>query len=137
MKPSWGPGWIGFGHSYAGDGEYDQAILAYSTAANTMKGSHIPLMCIAGQYLKMNHFQLCDQYLCNASKLCSWDPQLNHEIAVVDFKRGKYEQAIQRFEHILSGDVDSRLQSTVWCNLGQCYLRIKSVFSFTGSQTHS
>ena len=38
LKQDYGLGWIAFGHSFAGDGEYDQAISAYSTAMKLMKG---------------------------------------------------------------------------------------------------
>lgn len=38
MKQDYGFGWICFGHSFAGDGEYDQAINAYATALKLMPG---------------------------------------------------------------------------------------------------
>ena len=38
IDPLHGQAWIGFGHAFALDGEHDQAISAYSTAARILKG---------------------------------------------------------------------------------------------------
>ncbi len=94
-----------------------------------MRGSHIPLVCIAKQYLKMNHFQLCEEYLLLAAKLCSWDPHLEHELAVVYFRLGRYRESIQRFEALVKSSESVLDLPAVFCNLGQCYLRIKCVYS--------
>lgn len=38
MDPQFGAAWLGFGHSFAMDGEHDQAISAYSTSARLFQG---------------------------------------------------------------------------------------------------
>ena len=38
IDPRYEPAWIGFGHSFAIEGEHDQAITAYNTAAKLFKG---------------------------------------------------------------------------------------------------
>ena len=61
MDANFGMAWIGFAHSFAFEGEHDQAISAYSTAAKMFKGwfytlissSHYPAMFIGMQYLAM------------------------------------------------------------------------------------
>ena len=42
MDPHFGPAWIGFAHTFAAEGEGDQAIAAYSTAARLFQGTHLP-----------------------------------------------------------------------------------------------
>ena len=34
----YGPAWLAFGHSFAAEGEHDQAMAAYFTASQLMKG---------------------------------------------------------------------------------------------------
>jgi anaphase-promoting complex subunit 6 len=44
MDPHFGPAWIGFAHSFAAEGEHEQAISAYTTAARLFQGySHLVL----------------------------------------------------------------------------------------------
>ena len=38
MDPHFGPAWIGFAHSFAVEGEHEQAISAYTTAARLFQG---------------------------------------------------------------------------------------------------
>lgn len=38
MNPRFGAAWIGFAHSFASEGEHDQAISAYTTAARLFQG---------------------------------------------------------------------------------------------------
>lgn len=49
LKAQWGPGWIGYGHAIAGEGEYDQAVHAYATASKYMPEYHLPPMFIGSQ----------------------------------------------------------------------------------------
>ena len=43
MDPHFGPAWIGFAHSFAAEGEHEQAISAYTTAARLFQGYAAPL----------------------------------------------------------------------------------------------
>ena len=38
MDPHFGPAWVGFAHSFAVEGEHEQAISAYTTAARLFQG---------------------------------------------------------------------------------------------------
>ena len=38
MDPHFGPAWIGFAHSFAAEGEHEQAISAYTTATRLFQG---------------------------------------------------------------------------------------------------
>lgn len=39
LERTYGPAWIAYGHSFAVESEHDQAMAAYFTAAQLMKGS--------------------------------------------------------------------------------------------------
>jgi anaphase-promoting complex subunit 6 len=53
-----GPAWLAFGHAFAAEGENDQALAAYRTAARLMPGSHIPPTAIAMELIRANNFAL-------------------------------------------------------------------------------
>ncbi len=129
MSPHWGPGWIGYGHAISGEGEYDQAISAYSTASKYMKESHLPPMFIAMQYLQIHNLALAEKFLILACASSSFDPHLENEMGVVHFKNGKYEEAIVRFEKVIKLVGEKDIQNKCWVptlnNLGHAYLRIK------------
>lgn len=38
IDPHYGPAWIGFGHSFALEGEHDQAMAAYATSMKLFQG---------------------------------------------------------------------------------------------------
>ncbi len=42
MDAHFGAAWIGFAHTFAAEGEHDQAVSAYSTAARLFMGTHLP-----------------------------------------------------------------------------------------------
>ena len=47
--------WTGFAHTFAAEGEHDQAIAAYSTAVRLFQGSHLPQLFIGMQHLALNN----------------------------------------------------------------------------------
>lgn len=57
-----GPSWIAFAHSYAYEGEHDQAITAYSTAARHFQGTHLPYLFIGMQHLGLKNVALAEEY---------------------------------------------------------------------------
>ena len=42
LNPNFGNGWIGFAHTFAAEGEHEQAISAYAFAARLFPGTHLP-----------------------------------------------------------------------------------------------
>ncbi|KAJ3081737.1 anaphase promoting complex subunit cdc16, partial [Quaeritorhiza haematococci] len=70
MDPGFGPAWIGFAHSFALDGEHDQAISAYSTAAKLFRGIHLPTMFIGMQHLQLHNLGLAEEFLRIAEHVC-------------------------------------------------------------------
>lgn len=45
LERTYGPAWIAYGHSFAVESEHDQAMAAYFTAAQLMKG-FVDLRCL-------------------------------------------------------------------------------------------
>lgn len=85
-----GPSWIAFAHSYAFEGEHDQAITAYSTALRHFQGTHLPLLFIGMQYLGLANVPLAQEYLEAARKGCEDDPLVMNELGVVADANGQY-----------------------------------------------
>jgi LSD1 subclass zinc finger protein len=45
LDKTWGPAWLAYGHSFAADNEHDQAMAAYFTASQIMKGYVVCIGC--------------------------------------------------------------------------------------------
>lgn len=84
-----GPAWIAFAHSYAYEGEHDQAITAYSTSLRHFQGTHLPLLFIGMQHLGLNNVDLAQEYLLSAMATCQDDPAVYNELGVVEFYKDK------------------------------------------------
>lgn len=55
MNPHSAASWTGFAHTFAAEGEHDQAIAAYSTAVRLFQGSHLPQLFIGMQHLALKN----------------------------------------------------------------------------------
>ncbi|KAL6706280.1 anaphase-promoting complex subunit Cut9 [Coniothyrium glycines] len=128
MDPHFGPAWIGFAHTFAAEGEHDQAISAYSTAARLFQGTHLPQLFLGMQNLHLNNLALSKEYLKTAYELCETDPLLLNEMAVVYFHEEHFPDAIQFFRRALSiseqndADPDSWLPTRI--NLAHALRRL-------------
>jgi anaphase-promoting complex subunit 6 len=128
MDPHFGPAWIGFAHTFAAEGEHDQAISAYSTAARLFQGTHLPQLFLGMQNLQLNNMTLADEYLKTAYNLCNTDPLLLNELGVVCYHKDYLKDAVGMFRAALkiSGDIDSdpRAWIATRANLGHAYRRL-------------
>ncbi|KAK5119864.1 hypothetical protein LTR85_007190 [Meristemomyces frigidus] len=97
MDPHFGPAWIGFAHTFAAEGEGDQAIAAYSTAARLFQGTHLPQLFLGMQEIALDNLAIAREYLTTAYNLCDRDPLLINEIGVCAYKEEDYESAIRHF----------------------------------------
>jgi anaphase-promoting complex subunit 6 len=82
LDSRFGPAWIAFAHSYALEGEHDQAITAYSTAQRHFPGTHLPVLFIGMQHLHLANLSLAKEYLGAAWEMCPSDPLLANELGV-------------------------------------------------------
>ena len=127
MDPHFGPAWIGFAHTFAAEGEHDQAISAYSTAARLFQGTHLPQLFLGMQNLQLNNMTLANEYLQAAHGLCSTDPLLLNELGVVFYHLDHLPEAISIFNSALqiAADIDSdpRAWIVTRANLGHAHRR--------------
>ena len=127
MDPHFGPAWIGFAHTFAAEGEHDQAISAYSTAARLFQGTHLPQLFLGMQNLQLNNMNLANEYLQAANQLCRTDPLLLNEMGVVLYHLDHLAHAIKLFTSALqiAHDIDSdpRAWIATRANLGHAYRR--------------
>ncbi|KAI7301305.1 anaphase control protein cut9, partial [Hortaea werneckii] len=109
MNPAFGAAWIGFAHTFAAEGESDQAIAAYSTAARLFQGTHLPQLFLGMQELALENLVVAREYLTGAWKVCERDPTLVNEMGVCWYKEGEFGAAVRSFElglRILEEDGD-------------------------------
>ena len=130
MDPHFGPAWIGFAHTFAAEGEHDQAISAYSTAARLFQGTHLPQLFLGMQNLQLNNMTLAQEYLNAAHQLCQTDPLLLNELGVVFYHLDHLAPAIQLFTRALTIareiDSDPKAWISTRANLGHAYRRQKN-----------
>lgn len=98
MDPHFGAAWIGFAHTFAAEGESDQAIAAYSTAARLFQGTHLPQLFLGMQEIALGNLTIAREYLTAAWGLCDRDPLLINEIGVVAYLEENFESAVRHFE---------------------------------------
>lgn len=129
MDPHFGPAWIGFAHTFAAEGEHDQAISAYSTAARLFMGTHLPQLFLGMQNHVLNNMTLADEFLKTAYGLCKTDPLLLNEMAVVFYHQDRLPEAVHIFTKALeiAEEIDSDPQVWIWTrsNLGHAYRRLR------------
>uniref|UniRef100_A0A8C6MD45 Cell division cycle 16 n=1 Tax=Nothobranchius furzeri TaxID=105023 RepID=A0A8C6MD45_NOTFU len=96
-KRTYGPAWIAYGHSFAVESEHDQAMAAYFTAAQLMKGCHLPMLYIGLEYGLTNNSKLAERFFSQALSIAPEDPFVIHEVAVVAFQNGDWKTAERLF----------------------------------------
>lgn len=128
MDPHFGPAWIGFAHTFAAEGEHDQAISAYSTAARLFQGTHLPQLFLGMQHLQLSNITLADEYLNTAYTLCKSDPLLLNELGVVLYHKDNLAECVGLFKKALEIAEDIESNPKAWvatrANLGHAYRRL-------------
>ena len=87
MDPRFGPAWIAFAHSFALEGEHEQAVIAYSTSARLFQGSHLPLLFIGMEHIQLYNIALAEEHLQAAYSMCDSDPLLLNELGVLAYHK--------------------------------------------------
>ncbi|KAI0133185.1 TPR-like protein [Hypoxylon sp. NC0597] len=129
MDPHFGPAWIGFAHTFAAEGEHDQAISAYSTAARLFMGTHLPQVFLGMQNHALNNMTLADEFLKTAYGLCKTDPLLLNEMGVVYYHQDRPQDAATLFLKALEVAEEIDSEPNAWLsartNLAHAYRRAK------------
>ena len=141
MDPHSAPAWIGFAHTFAAEGEHDQAIAAYSTAARLFQGSHLPQLFLGMQHLALNNMALAWEYCVAAFETSSGqlkpsepnasnaelgqrimsapshlggDPLVLNEIGVILYHQSNLPAAARLFKKALELAADLGCNMTAW-----------------------
>ncbi|KAJ4306460.1 anaphase-promoting complex subunit Cut9 [Collariella sp. IMI 366227] len=129
MDATFGPAWIGFAHTFAAEGEHDQAITAYSTAARLFTGTHLPHVFLGMQNHAMNNMTAAEEFLKSAYALCRTDPLLLNEMGVVLYHQDRLKDAAKFFRQALRVADDTEADPHAWLsartNLGHAYRRLR------------
>lgn len=132
LNPDFGQAWIGFAHTFAAEGEHEQAISAYAFAAKLFPGTHLPNLFLGMQYLQMNNLNLAEEYLAASYQICNSDPLLLNELGVTNFHKNNLtraelylQEAMAAAKHLNS---DSKTWISIHCNLGHVYRRGKQPY---------
>ena len=112
MDPHFGPAWIGFAHTFAMEGEHEQAISAYSTAARLFQGTHLPQLFLGMQSLQNNNLIMAREFLTLARELCDSDPLLLNETGCVYYQENEVDKAIESFIAALKLALELRAEVT-------------------------
>ena len=127
MDPHFGAAWIGFAHTFAIEGEHEQAISAYSTAARLFQGTHLPQLFLGMQNLALNNMKLAQQFLSTANELCQTDPLVLNEMGVVMYHGDHLSESIRYFESALAIATEIESDPRTWiatrANLGHAHRR--------------
>jgi anaphase-promoting complex subunit 6 len=148
LDPHSAPAWIGFAHTFAAEGEHDQAIAAYSTAARLFQGSHLPQLFLGMQHLALNNMSLAHEYLCAAYAMSTGsvpgstpsippnlaaaplggDPLVLNELGVVFYHQNNLGAAVELFRQGLALATSLHCEPGAWvatrANLGHALRRL-------------
>jgi anaphase-promoting complex subunit 6 len=128
MDAHFGPAWIGFAHTFAAEGEHDQAVSAYSTAARLFMGTHLPQVFLGMQNHAMNNMTAAEEFLKTAYGLCKTDPLLLNEMGIVFYHQDRLKEAASMFKRALeiADEIDSDPQAWLGArtNLAHAYRRL-------------
>lgn len=128
LDPNFAPAWLGFAHTYAIEGEQEQAISAYSTAARFFPGIHLPNLFLGMQYMALNTISLAEEYFTLSYDVCPQDPLLLNEMGVMYFKRNDLHKAKKFLKRALEAveelDPTSKTSISIQMNLAHAYRRL-------------
>lgn len=116
LEPNFGYAHIAFGLSFADEGEHDQAISAFSTAARSMRGSHLPLLYLGKEYHLTGVVATSTRFMKSAFDLCPHDPCLLQEIGFIMAGMGAYPKAERYFKQAIGRlhELDAHLSLPAW-----------------------
>lgn len=129
LNREFGAAWLAYGYTFAQNGDHDQALSAYRTAARLLVGSHLPTLLIAVELVRTKDMVLAKQFAQKANSMHPYDPYPVHELGVIHLRTQEYNMAIQHFERVIEllggrQAVDATWEPTVF-NLAQAHIKLK------------
>lgn len=128
LDPTFTQAWLAFADTYAIEGEQDQALAAYSTAARFFPGTHLPNLYLGMQHMASNTLTLAEEYFSLAYEMCPNDPLVLNEMGVMYFKASEFQKSKNYLKRALLAA--KRLQSTsklalaIQLNLAHTYRKL-------------
>ncbi|KAI8896891.1 hypothetical protein BC833DRAFT_595719 [Globomyces pollinis-pini] len=128
INPTFGHGWIGYGHSFSLEKEHDLAISIYSSASKVLSGIHLPNLYLGMEHACLNHWKLAKEFLSIAYSSCKSDPLVFNELGFVYYKEKQYDMAVTYFSEGLRIIQDAKTPLKKWspslCNLGHSFRQL-------------
>lgn len=105
-----------------------QAMAAYRTASRSFPGLHAPMLGMGMEYARMNNVLLAESIVLQAHRMCSADPVALHELGVLAYRQGRFQEAVSRFQAALEAAVPCTQRAgvgdEVMVNLGHAHRRL-------------
>ena len=128
LDPRFAPSWIAFGHSFSLEGESDQAVTAYSTAARKFPFSGLPRLFIGMEHLLQGNKNLAVLFLESSAEELGDDPLCANERGVAAFLGGQIDEALGFFHAAIRAAEATQQPAGAWVhvhlNLGLAYNRL-------------
>ncbi|KAK3783246.1 hypothetical protein RRG08_022006 [Elysia crispata] len=97
LERAHGPSWLAYGHTFGMNNDHDQAMAAYFTASQIMRGCHLPVLYIGLEYGLTNNSKLAERFFSEARGIAPTDPFVLHEMGVIHFGNGNLAEAERLF----------------------------------------
>ena len=75
------------------------------------------------EYLRTNHLHLALQYIRQAQEICPYEPLVLHELGVLHYHNGEYDEAVGYFLQVAANchEYDEAVREPSIFNLGHAY----------------
>ena len=97
LERAHGPSWLAYGHTFGVNKDHDQAMAAYFTASQIMRGCHLPFLYIGLEYGLTNNPKLAERFFSQALSIAPEDPFVLHEMGVIAFGNRNWDEAERCF----------------------------------------
>lgn len=114
MDPRFAPGWVAFAHTFAYEGESDQAVISYSTAERNFSANYLIKLFLGMEHLSQGNLTLAELYLTGSAEVWEEDALSRNERGVVAYYSGKMEEAIHLFRSALEAAKDVQQPAKAW-----------------------
>eukprot|EP00727_Mastigamoeba_balamuthi_P013801 m51a1_g9043 hypothetical protein (516) ;mRNA; f:7061-9358 len=120
LDPLFGYAWLAIGHTFAKQGEHDQAISAYHRASRLLDDSHVPFLSLGMESEKNGDIEFALQYITRADTICGTDPLVKSELGLLAFHKEEYVRALNLFGAAadLARDMPAEILEPILVNLG-------------------